>query len=155
MERRCADCGEALDSLFTTDLAAKTEKVEVVLGAFPYRSCAQNHEKLYVYPGFSSDLRKFLYGDAIPRTKKGGMLGRSAVCARCGARLSWIRMPLLEFRLEPRLPNSPPFDLILRMPAVACSNCVTVQVLASTFGTTVDPVEPILAALEAGGISPE
>jgi hypothetical protein len=64
-------------------------------------------------------------------------------------------MPLLDFRLEPKLRDAPPFELVLRMPAVACANCVTVQVLASTFGKTVDPFDAILPALEAGGIRPD
>ena len=156
MERRCRQCGEKLDSLFTTDLSAETELVEVKLRGFPYRSCERNHERVYVYPEFGSDLREFLFGGAIPRTKKsGGLLGRGAACARCGVRLAWIRMPLLLFRLEPRLRNSPPFELVLRMPAVACSNCVTVQVLASTFGKTVNPFDAILPALKAGGVTPD
>jgi hypothetical protein len=155
MEERCAQCGGQLDAIFTTDLSAKTELVEVRLGAFPYRSCPQNHDKLYVYPEFGRDLKDFLFGDAIPRTKKGGgLLGRGDVCTRCGARLEWIRMPLLEFRLEPRLRTAPPFELVLRMPAIACANCVTVQVRDSTFGKTVDPLDAILPALEAGGIKP-
>ena len=151
----CRQCGDKLDSIFTTDLYAETELVQARLGAFPYRSCAQNHEKIYVYPDFGSDLREFLYGGAIPRTRKGGRLGRGAECTRCGARLTWIRMPLLDFRLEPKLRDAPPFELVLRMPAVACANCVTVQVLASTFGKTVDPFDAILPALEAGGIRPD
>jgi hypothetical protein len=155
MDQLCSQCGEKLDSVFTTDLTAKTELVEVSLRAFPYRSCTQNHDKIYVYPEFGRDLHDFLYGGAIPRTKKGGgLFGRGDVCARCGARLEWIRMPLLEFRLEPRLRTAPPFELVLRMPAIACSNCVTVQVRASTFGRTVDPFDAILSAFQAAGIEP-
>jgi hypothetical protein len=155
MEKRCTQCGQALDSVFTTSLSAETELVEAKLMGFPYRSCAQNHERAYLYPGFGSDLKDYLFGGAIPRTKRGGgLLGRAETCTRCGARLSWIRMPLLEFRLEPRLGNAPPFELVLRMPAVACANCVTVQVLSSTFGTTVNPLDAILAAFEAGRITP-
>ena len=154
MEKRCGQCGQALDSVFTTDLTAKTELVEVSLRSFPYLSCAQNHDKFYVYPDFGRDLKDFLYGGAIPRTKKGGLLGRGDVCTRCGARLTWIRMPLLDFRLEPRLKGAPPFELVLRMPAIACANCVTVQVRESTFGKTIDPLDAILPALEAGGIRP-
>jgi hypothetical protein len=155
MERNCAQCGKALDSVFTISLSGEAQDVEARLGFFPYRSCEENHERIYIYPEFGSDLRDFLFSDAIPKTKRpGGRLPRGDACARCGARLAWIRTPQLEFRLEPRLRHAPPFELVLRMPAVACSNCVTVQVLASTFGTNVNPLDAILAAIESGGITP-
>jgi hypothetical protein len=40
------------------------------------------------------------------------------------------------------------------MPAVACANCVTVQVHTATFGRSVDPLNAILPAFEAAGIRP-
>lgn len=154
MDRPCVECGKQLDSVFTTDLSGQADAVEAKLHGFPYRSCAENHERVYMYPEFGSDLEAFLFGGAIPQTRARGMLGRGEACARCGSRLSWIRTPPLEFRLEPRLRNAPPFDLELRMPAIACANCVTVQVRASTFGKSVNPLEAIRGAFEAGGIRP-
>jgi hypothetical protein len=154
MAKRCAQCGQERDSISTVDLFAQAQGVDAELIGFPYRSCSAGHEKTYVYPDFGSDLREFIFGGAIPQTKKAGLLGRGESCAGCGARLAWIRTPQLEFRVEPRLRDAPPFELVLRMPAIACANCLTLRARASTFGKRVNPLDAILAAFQAGGISP-
>jgi hypothetical protein len=153
MAKRCAQCGQER-SISTVDLFAQAQGVDAKLTGFPYRSCSEGHEKVYVYPDFGSDLSEFIFGGAIPKTKKAGLLGRGESCAGCGARLVWTRTPQLEFRIEPRLRDAPPFELVLRMPAIACANCLTLQVRASTFGKRVNPLDAILAAFQAGGISP-
>jgi hypothetical protein len=154
MAKPCAQCGQRLESILTIDLSAEAQGVEAKFVGVPYRSCAEDHERIYVYPDFGSDLREFIFGGAIPQTKKAGLLGRGESCGRCGARLAWIRTPELEFRVEPRLRDAPPFELVLRMPAIACANCVTVQVRTSTFGNRVNPIGAIDAAFEAGCITP-
>jgi hypothetical protein len=130
--------------------------LEVQLVGFPYRACAHGHEKTYVYPDFGSELAEFLFGGVDPTTRKaGGLFSRGEACTGCGADLP-VDAPTQEatFRIEPRVGEAPSFELVLRAPAVICGACGTAQIRRSTYGKSVNPLDPLLAAFEAADIRP-
>src|SRR5436190_14493469 len=126
----CRVCGEERDLVLTCSLAGQSEHARVELIAFPYRTCRQEHEKVYVYPDFGSDLHAFLFdGPGLTLTRqKRRLLGGPEVCGICNTTVPRDAVEQNhEFASQPKLGSAPKFTLRYTLPAVVCSKCGTPQ----------------------------
>jgi hypothetical protein len=62
LAKQCGQFEEELLKVATMDLSGSAAGLEVQLVGFPYRTCPHEHEKIYVYPDFGSELAEFLFG---------------------------------------------------------------------------------------------